>query len=470
MNIFLPTFLLTASAVLAQAPTTFHGYGGDRFGHAIRTGDFNGDGYRDLAIGAPHETGGNRVDVYFGPTPLPTGGSVHHWAVDVVIRGPAGSECGWSLAVGDVLGGHGDDLIVGEPSTGGRQGAVHVFAGPLRRGTYDTTTDATLTIHGHANGHAGWSVAAGDFDGDGDEELAIGACAVGTGARTGFGEAYLLDLRRPMLRPVTTQDGVLFEGVGLTGCAVAALGDVNGDGYEDLGIGSYGARITSGYGYGGTAHVVYGRPSFKSRYVLTAPELTGIANLNASAEWQNVGFAIEPVGDVNQDGYADFMVGAPAYSLQTGASSAYLVLGSRDDASGRPHLFGAQRIDKVADVIFHERNSGDRIGIAVAGGMLVPRLPVLLVGSAAGSAWAFDYQPPPPSGGVTIGRRLQVSLAGHPRLVEVPGPAGAALGRSLAAFADLDGDGRNDTILGAPHQIDFTDPAGDGEVWVYRGR
>ena len=360
------------SLTLAALPTlssgdaqgTILGANGDRFGYQIVSGDLNADGDVDLAISAPHQTGGNTVYVFFGPIDLGSAPTLDPADADVVIEGPSGSEFGWSLAVGDVVGDEAVDLIVGSPSEGS-YGTVHVFEGPFASASSTLDTgDALLSVEGHEtdhlgnSGYAGWSLVTGDFDGDGDEELVIGACTV-----NGRGAAYVLDTKGESGAIDTQAATTRIAGAGLTGCSLANAGDFNGDGYADLVVGSHGVAYTTGLSFGGMVSLVYGRSSFPSDIDLFTNDMQDLkdgdfANIltEYAAQGGNFGYDIAAVGDVNEDGFDDLLVGAPALRcdgcvIREHVGRTYLVLGGAD-TNGDRVLAGMSRADAVADVIW----------------------------------------------------------------------------------------------------------------------
>ena len=494
------TSLFATVGMPGQTPppinTVIEGDGGDRFAFQISSGDLNHDGLDDLVVGAPHQTGGNKVYVYFGPVDLASIDMLGAGDADVVIVGATNSETGWSVTTGDVLGNEEDDLIIGAPAVGGVNGAVRIFAGPLQPGTYPAVT-ADLTIDGHTGGYAGWAVAAGDFDGDGKDELAIGANGTGP---LGEGEAYLMDCDGGNPPTDTSMATATFAGVGTTGASMANGGDINGDGFEDFLLGSYGALITSGFNFGGTVHIVYGCPQFDPSYVLDDPLSTGIGNITAEFDGHNLGYDVAPAGDVNLDGFDDFLIGAPSFRISNQdpdltpaeKGSAYLVLGSRDLA-GIPQILDSVQVSQVADLIFLGNTVDSRTGNSVACAGFAgatwsrtthPALnwvdygPVILIGTGIDRAYSHAYKidrtikqvifgPP-----VLMQRRgivIQLPLAATGNFV-IQGAAGSRLGMEVHGPVDLDADGLHDIVLGAPHQLKFTQSAGDGQVHISRGQ
>jgi hypothetical protein len=490
------------------------GNGGDRFGYQAEAGDLDGDGEIDLVVAAPHEVGGNALYVFFGQHGL-NGQQLDPANADVAIQGPQYAETGWSLAIGDVVGDETADLIVGSPVEGGNDGSVLVFEGPLSPASY-ATTDATLIVRGHRGGYAGWSVAAGDFDGDGKAELAIGACNDGPNGR---GAAYLLDVDKTAPTD-TSQATATFEGAGLTGCSLANGGDFNGDGYEELLIGSHGAALTTGFDFGGMASIVYGRPTFDPSYDLVAgdPVTMDIAHITAEAKGENVGYSLARAGDVNLDGYDDILIGAPAFRcdaciLPDRRGGVYLVLGTPDSGPGGGTdrgLHGSSVAIDVADVMWEAAGNNDRTGISVSAagytGKIYSRYTapyiaanffsygdVLMFGTAADFAYAipYDHKPrlglvpkflcywDPELGGVCELNRDDVPKARHIRRDlgtlnwgghRFVGDVGSAFGLEVLGTGDLNGDGGGDLLFGAPAQVDYEDPAGDGEAFAFEGQ
>jgi hypothetical protein len=171
-----------------------------------------------------------------------------------------------------------------------------------------------------ADDYAGLSVAgAGDVNGDGYADMLIGAEGVNSDA----GAAYLvLGSATPASASLATS--IIYSGVNAgdsAGSAVAGAGDVNGDGYADLLVGAH--RVGNSVG---RAYLILGGPS------LATASLSSAIAYEGEADDDNAGYSLSGAGDVNGDGFADFLVGAYGNGYQSNAGTAYLVLGSANPA------------------------------------------------------------------------------------------------------------------------------------------
>ena len=107
-----------------------------------------------------------------------------------------------------------------------------------------------------------------------------------------------------------------------SGYSVASAGDVNKDGIADLLIGAYGATALAGKSY-----VVFGRAGIGGNRSLALSSLDGTSGfvLNGEQRFDQNGRAVASAGDVNGDGIADLVIGAPGISTSIGKS--YVVFG-----------------------------------------------------------------------------------------------------------------------------------------------
>ena len=286
-------------------------------GRSIGVGDIDGDGYEDVAVGAPDGT--DKEWITFGPIT----GDVDLLDAEVLYEGTVGSEVGHGSDLADINGDGVADAIIGayEDATGGyAAGSIFIDYGPITAGTYDLLTDMDAQLIGEAvSAYAGRYIRAGqDVDGDGIGDI-LAAAPYASGSGPYSGAAYVVyggvlgDL------DLGSADGTfLGEGPGDYAGEELTLGDVDGDGLADVIVGSYNS---AGGSYAGAAYVVYG-PAGGTTDLGSADVI-----LRGERASQYVGLGLS-VADLDGDGVGELAVGATGDSASGSASgSVYLFYG-----------------------------------------------------------------------------------------------------------------------------------------------
>lgn len=411
------------------------------------------------------------------------------------------------------------DLAVGAPTQDGveaEDGFVYVFAG--RPGPPSTSPTATVEhLDPEPDAWFGSSISAGDVDGDGYADALIGAEEDDTSGVMDAGAAYLLyggpsglegTGRRDRLEPATPDASAYF------GQTAAVIGDADGDGFRDLVVGA-GRFDDGGLADRGVAYVYAGRADG----VATAP--TGTLELPRAIGGPRFGMTVAAAGDVDGDGHADVLVAAPYEDADGASDRGrvYLFFGSPsgfgaatevdpsvtdtesyfgwamiggadfDDDGFSDFVIGAPWQDAVPvnlddrgfSYVFHGARGGP------------PATPEAVVPDTRGhdythAGWAFaagdfdgdgfddlaigepavDYGGLNDVGVVSVRRGSSAGLGAVTEELEAPAVVGnLEYGRSLSA-GDFDGDGRSDLAVGAHQWRSSTATPSIGRVYVYR--
>lgn len=332
----------------------------DSLGRSVHSiGDMNGDGYDDIIVSdyraenyGPENDSGESYVIFGKGTPFSP--SLDLNSLDgtngFIIPGlDPDDRSGWSVSgAGDVNGDGLADIIVGallaEDGSIDKTGESYVIFGKSE--TFSTlfnltTLDGTngfLIQGGIENGRLGSSVSsAGDINGDGFDDIIIGAWGVGREEDGSQGRAYVIYGKETGFNPVINTDnldglnGFALQGINLAdsfGWSVSSAGDVNGDGFDDLIIGA--RDVDNLYQSNGESYLIYGKAE-PFEPLLKMTDLNGINGFSISKDSPNgwIGFSVSSTGDINNDGYDDIIIGVPREDSNGVYSSgaAYVIYG-----------------------------------------------------------------------------------------------------------------------------------------------
>ena len=311
--------------------------GGEGFGWALTTGDFNGDGFADLAVSAVGEALGvagdaGVVHILYGSTDglSAAGNQVFHQNRPGIKEAVEGGEgFGWALTTGDFNGDGFADLAVsaiGEAlGVAGDAGVVHILYGS----TDGLSAAGNQVFHQNHSGVQevaeerdwfGWTLTTGDFNGDGFADLAVSAPTETLGAARGAGIVHIL---YGSANGLTARGSQVFhqnrpgikeavEGGEGFGWALTT-GDFNGDGFADLAVSAPTETLGAARG-AGIVHILYGSTDGLSAagnqvFHQNRSGVPEIPEANDLFGWSTA------AADFDNDGFTDLAIEAPGEDL-----------------------------------------------------------------------------------------------------------------------------------------------------------
>lgn len=394
---------------------------GDYFGQSVSSaGDVNNDGYDDIIIGAyGYNSRQGRAYIYFGSSDLSN-------TTPLIFTGEAtGNNFGYSVSsAGNVNGDDYDDVIIGAYGFNVSRGKAYIYFGDA---SMDATADFTVTGIGISN-NLGRSVAcAGLVNADAYSDIIIGA----NGVNTNKGAAYLFYGSLTIGGNVTSANAALtFSGESSNnhfGRSVSSAGDFNNNGYDDIIIGAWGYSSSRG-----RAYIYYGGPA-----------IDNIADITMTGEASNnyFGASVSKAGNINNDVYDDVIVGAFGYNTSTGR--AYIYNGNNSN-------------DGIADLTINGLSINSYLGYSVgyAGNIDNDSYDDFIVGS-------YRYNNYAGRADIFTGSSSPDNIVD----VEILGPGtDNKYGSFIAGIGDINKDGFDDFLVSAPNYKNKT-----GRVYLYFG-
>jgi len=345
-----------SSAVPLLSDATTHGSG-----RAVGMGDVNGDGLADVLVGCPYSTSPG-VSLLLGPlTGTP---SVVRGDSDAFLYGSSGTYTGHGADLADMNGDGLADAAIGAWALEGNTGGLYVEYGPLS-GETDLESDADGMLVGWGSqAYLGRQVrAGGDVDGDGIGDVMTSAAWAST---FGYGLGYVAVMHMPFTGTISAADAdVLLVGesaYSVLGISMA-MGDLNGDGLDDMVAGAPSATVIGAAE--GAAYVVFGGT-------------TGAVDLGAADVIVRGALGFDGVGSgvacehSDSDAYAELVVGAATDSIGASrAGAAYFFFGplsgSYSTSDAHAIMLGGAGQDAAGQSVAISDMDGDGVGDLLVG-------------------------------------------------------------------------------------------------------
>jgi len=433
---------------------------GAKFGiNVASAGDVNGDGYSDVIVGAfEYDQGSNinegRAYVYHGSA---TGLSTTPNNI-LDPPGASGNAVCFGTCVntaGDVNGDGYSDVIISAhgfddpPYTDEGRAFVYYGSAAGLPALPSSVLDDVDQTFGLL-GYVNGVASAGDVNGDGYSDVIIGSSGYDDGANADEGRAFVY---YGSVTGLSASPNVILDDANQAsaffGRSVASAGDVNGDGYSDVIVGA------NGYDDGGNTD--------EGRCFVYHGSASGLSTIPASIlddadqAFAGFGFSCNSAGDVNGDGYSDVIVGASGYTdgVNSFEGRAFVYYGSAGGLSALP--------DNIIDDA-NQANAGLGIRVASAGDVNGDGYGDVIVG-----VYQYDDGANADEGAAFVYFGSAAGLGATPgAILDDANQAGAGFGSGVASAGDVNGDGYSDVIVGAWLYDDGVN-ADEGRAFVYHG-
>lgn len=377
------------------------------------------------------------------------------------------SELYYSVSgAGDINNDGNDDVIIGYPFYSSNIGITYVIFGsktPSSITLESLVPSQGFSIVGAPTGSSsGWSVSdAGDINNDGYDDIIIGA----PNANSNTGISYVIFGKEIFPTQINLDNigeyGFAIYGVSpgdKSGWSVSGAGDINNDGFDDIIIGAPGANSNAGKSY-----LIFGN---STKYLANDIMLNDLSFsqgffISGASSDDNSGWSVSRAGDINHDKYSDIIIGAPSANYAAGVS--YVLFGKNSFTKNIP-LLSLSSTDGFS-IIGANNNDGSGKSVGDAGDINNDGYEDIIIGapganSNAGTSYIIF-------GFYTDYNVASINLA---TLSEIQGTYinGASnndeSGTSVSKAGDVNGDGFDDVIIGAP-----SSDSNDGSSYIVFG-
>ncbi|HND28415.1 MAG TPA: MopE-related protein, partial [Myxococcota bacterium] len=424
-------------------------YTGERVDDAAGTvavvGDVNGDGYDDMFVGAPYNDDGGQdmgTSYLIKGSANPRSGSLGSAVQFMNTYAAGGLYSGLAVAAaGDFNQDGYDDMLMG-----GDDQYTFLIRGSASPTSGYTTTALRWAASDNSSQLGDALSGGGDVNGDGYPDFLVGGWA-GDTSSPNAGSVYVIPGSSSTASSNNLSSYTVYSGENQNdylGYSVANAWDVDADGYDDMLLGAPGNA--DGASSGGAAYLMFGGSSLSSSTVAGQVQYWGTTYRDQAA------YVAGP-GDINGDGYADMLIGAPGGDAgATDGGTVFLIYGSASPSSHALTSYDGRIVGDTANLAIGS-------SLAAAGDVNSDGFPDVIVGanySNTGGAY------------LVLGRTNLGTLTTSNADARYTGEqSGDVAGAYVGGGGDVDADGYDDLLIGAPGNDDAGSSA--GTVYLVRG-